>query len=104
MISLAEHLDNVPVPEETVEEALRSALRAWELVNYQPMAWWRKRVKEGLDRNYRRLVYKDTELSTLRRRQGIIQGIEQIFAELDELAARVEPLQEKLKEYHDRKL
>ncbi len=100
MISLKEELE-AATSQETLEKRLRTASKARELLEVPLFQWWRGSVEAGLKTDLRKLVYSDVETSTIFRRKGIIQGIEQLFKRLDVLSQQVEPLMEQIKEYEN---
>jgi hypothetical protein len=99
-VTLGDHLDaSVRVTKDTVEEALRDALRAQELLNVPAFRWWRNRIEKEVEKYYKKLAYSDGQMEQFHKRRGMVQGIEQMFRALDELASHVEAHETRLKEY-----
>jgi hypothetical protein len=103
MISLGLSQPELVEPtEEQLRRSLAEAVRARNLLNNVDFQWWMKKLEEGAQKEYRKLVYRQDEPAKYHERRGTIKSIEKGLDELRLRASEVENLEERLKSYDER--
>lgn len=100
MISLDLNQPSMVEPtEEQVRLKLAEAVRSRNLLENKDFQWWTKKLEEGAEKHYRKLVRSDEEPAGYHKRRGMILAIEKALEELHLRASLVEDLEERLKLY-----
>ena len=100
MISLGLNEPQLLQPtEEQLRRALAEAVRSRNLLSNVDFRWWMKKLEEGAQKEYKKLVYRQDEPAKYHERRGIIKSIEKGLEELRLRASEVESLEERLKLY-----
>ena len=88
--------------EEQLRKRLADAVRARNLLENSDFEWWVGTITKGVEKEYRKLVYRDDEPRAYHKRRGIIQAFEKGLDDLRILASAVEDIEEQIKEIHAR--
>ena len=84
--------------EDQLRKALAEAVRSRSLLENEDFKWWIKKLNEGAEKHYKKLVYSDEEPAKYHKRRGMIQAIERGLEELRLRASQVESLEGRIRD------